>query len=118
MDKRTSLKIASVTLFVHGFIEILGALIMPFTPGEFLPTSLLEKKYFWVFMSAVYGVSRLIAGYKTWMMKKWGIAFGTALSITTMIMAASIIPFGIMDSILAIVTLAFILIAWYGNEKL
>ncbi|MEM2130383.1 MAG: hypothetical protein QXZ70_07280 [Candidatus Bathyarchaeia archaeon] len=118
MDKRTGLRIASITLFVHGFIEILGTLIMPFTPGEFLPTGFVEKSIFWVVVSAVYGVSRLIAGYTTWMMKKWGIAFGMALSITTMIVAPSIYPFGMMDLILAVITLASMLFALFGDERL
>ena len=34
-----------------------------------------------------------------------GIAFGMVLSITTVITAPSIVPFGIMDSILAIIAL-------------
>lgn len=118
MDKRTGLKMASIALFVHGFIEILGALALLFAPGDFLPTGFAEKNVFWVVMSAVYGVSRLIAGYTTWIMKKWGVTFGIALSITTMIVAPSIYPFGIMDLILAVITLASMLFALFGDEKL
>lgn len=119
MDKRTSLKIASIALLIHGLVEILGALILPFTPSEFLSMGLGGGSVvFWAAMSAIYGVSRLIAGYLTWNVRKWGMAFGAALSITTMITAPSIIPFGIMDSILAIIALASILFAWLGDEKL
>lgn len=105
-------------LLLHGFIEVLGALITPLTTEEFLPSGLMNEKYFWMAISAVYGISRLITGYEVWMMRKWGIALGVVLSTTTMIIAPSIIPFGIMDSMLAIVTLASILIAWFGDEKL
>lgn len=96
MQKRTYAKIASTVLFVHGFVEVL-ATVMLFAPTEFLPADFQEKKFFWAAISAIYGLSRLVAGYTIWSMKKWGIAFGVALSITTMIVAPSIYPFGIMD---------------------
>ena len=44
MDKKTSAKIASVVLFVHGFIEMLAAM-MPFTPTEF-PRQVSKKNWF------------------------------------------------------------------------
>lgn len=119
MNKITSLKIASITLIVHGVIEIFGALILVFTPSEFIPLSIgRENTIFWAIMSTIYGVSRLIAGYMTWLTKKWGIVFGIALSITTMTVALSIIPFGVMDSILAIIALTTTLYAWFGDEEL
>jgi len=118
MDKRTSAKIAAVTLFVHGFIEVGGAMMMPFAPAEFLPTGFQEKMVFWAALSAIYGISRLIAGYAIWSMKKWGIVFGMALSITTMIVAPSIYLFGIMDLPLAIIVLVSLLYVWFGDEKL
>lgn len=117
MNKKTYAKIASVVLFVHGFIELL-AVMMPFAPAEFLPTSFQEKMVFWAVLSAIYGLSRLIAGYSIWLMKKWGIVFGIALSITTMIVAPSIYPFGIMDLPLAVIVLVLLLYIWFGDEKL
>lgn len=45
MNRRTSLKIASLVLFVQGFIEILGALMMPFA-HEVLLTGFQDKKLF------------------------------------------------------------------------
>jgi hypothetical protein len=118
MDKKTCAKIASVVLFVHGFIEVIGAALMPFAPAEFLSTGFQEKLVFWAVLSAIYGLSRLVAGYGTWSVKKWGIVFGMALSITTMIGAPSIYPFGLIDLPLAVIVLAFLLYAWFGGEKL
>lgn len=113
------MKIASIALSVHGLMEILGALILFLTPSGLLPVGLGGgNATFWATISAIYGVSRLIAGYTTWMMMKWGIAFSIALSVTTMIIAPSIVPFGIMDSILAIIVLTTALYAWFGGEKL
>jgi hypothetical protein len=116
MDKRTSVKIASIVLFVHGFVEVL-AVMTPFAPTEFLPSSFQEKLIFWAALSTIYGLSRLIAGYAIWSMRKWGIVFGMALSITTMIVAPSIYPFGIMDLPLAIIVLASLLHVWFSGER-
>jgi len=117
MDKRTSAKVASVVLFVHGSIELL-AVMAPFAPREFLeflPADFKEKLFFMVAISVISGLSRLVAGYAIWSMKKWGIVFGMAISIATMIGALSVYPFGVMDLPLAIVVLAFLLFTWFGG---
>jgi uncharacterized membrane protein (DUF2068 family) len=92
--------------------------MMPFAPTEFLPAAFKEEMIFWTVLSAVYGLSRLVAGYAIWLMRKWGITFGLALSITTMIVAPSIFLFGIMDLPLAVIVLVSLLYVWFGNEKL
>lgn len=122
MDKRTSAKIASIILFIHGFIEITGTVMLLALPKEFLALGgfqdAQEKLIFMAVLSAIYGLSRLIAGYSIWSMKKWGIIFGIALSITTIIVAPSIYPFGIKDLPLAVIVLVSLLYAWFGDEKL
>lgn len=69
-------------------------------------------------VSAVYGVSRLIAGYALWRMLKIGSAFGAALSVATLVTAPSIYPFGVMDAVFTVIVLLLILYAWFGYEKL
>lgn len=117
MEKKTSLKVASIVLFIHGIIEIC-AIMMLFAPAEFLPMDFEEKFVFWALLSSVYGLSRVISGYAIWSMKKWGVALGIALSITTLIVAPSIYPFGIMDLPLAVLVLACLLYAWFGDEQI
>ena len=117
MNKKTAAKIASGVLFIHGFIEIL-AIMGIFVPGEFAPTWFQERPIFWATLSAIYGIFRLIAGYAIWSMKKWGIIFGMALSLTSMIAAPSIYPFGVMDLLLAVIVLVSLLYLWFGDEKL
>lgn len=117
MDKSRSLKIASVVLFIHGFIELTAILIF-FAPAEFLPSDFQEKTVFWMLLSVTYGLCRWVVGYAVWSMKKWGIVFGMVLSMVTMILAPSIYPFGVMDLPLAIVVLAALLHAWFGGERL
>ena len=122
MNKKTSARIASVVLFIHGFIEIVGTVGLLVLPSEFLPTIGFQegqgKIVFMAVLSAICGLSRLIAGYVTWSMKKWGIVFGMVLSVATMIGAASIYPFGVMDLLLATIVLVFLLYMWFGGEKL
>ena len=117
MRKETALKVASVALSIHGIIEI-SAIMMLFAPTEFLLVDFQENPIFWALLSTVYGLSRVVSGYAIWSMKKWGIALGIALSITTLIVAPSIYPFGIMDLPLAVIVLSCLLYAWFGDEKL
>lgn len=117
MDKNTVAKIASIVLFIHGFIEILAVMAL-LVPAEFVPTWFQERPIFWAVISAIYGISRLIAGYAIWSMKKWGIVFALTLSIISIIVAPSIYPFGIMDLLLAVIVLVSLLYVWFGNEKL
>lgn len=116
MKKETSLKIAAVVLIIHGIIEIF-AITMLFTPAEFIPIDFQENFVFWALLSTIYGLSRVISGYTIWSMKKWGIALGIVLSITTLVVAPSLYPFGIMDLPLAVIVLVCLLYAWFGDEK-
>jgi len=122
MDKKTSSKIASVVLFVHGFVEIIGAVGLLVLPSGFLSVAGFQEEQgkiiFMAVLSAIFGLSRLVAGYAIWSMKKWGIIFGMVLSMATMIGASSIYPFGVMDLLLATIVLVFLLYLWFGGEKL
>jgi hypothetical protein len=120
MDKKTSAKIASVVLFIHGFIEIAGTVMLLTLPSELLAIAGFQegKAIFMALLSAIAGLSRLVSGYATWSMKKWGIVFGMALSIATMIGSSSIYPFGIMDLLLATIVLVSLLYMWFGDERL
>jgi len=122
MDKKTSSKIASVVLFVHGFIEITGTVGLLVLPSGFLSIAGFQEEQgkiiFMAVLAAIFGLSRLVAGYAIWSMKKWGIIFGMVLSVATMIGASSIYPFGVMDLLLATIVLVSLLYLWFGGEKL
>jgi len=122
MDKKTSSKIASVVLFVHGFIEITGTVGLLVLPSGFLSIAGFQEEQgkiiFMAVLTAIFGLSRLVAGYAIWSMKKWGIIFGMVLSVATMIGASSIYPFGVMDLLLATIVLVSLLYLWFGGEKL
>ena len=124
-----SARIASVALFVHGFVELIGAVALLVLPREFLTT----RGYigeegeiaFSIALAAIFGLSRLVSGWPTWSMKKWGIALGIALSVTTMIGAPLLLLLGaislssvIMDLLLAVIVVAFSFYALFGNEAI
>ncbi len=115
-------KLASVSLFVLGSVEVGGALLILVLPHEFtkqfgflLPWELSFS--FW--LGVIFGVSRLIAGYTVWYMKKWGIVLGTILSTETIIVVPSAFQtglIGITGLFLAIIALISLLYSWFGNE--
>jgi len=122
MNKKIIVKIASVVLFIHGFIEIAGTVMLFTLPSNLLTVAGFQEEngkiIFMAALSVIYGLSRLIAGYIIWSIKKWGIVFGMVLSIVTMISSSSIYPFGIMDLFLALIVLVSLLYLWFGSEKL
>ena len=126
MNKKLGTRIGSVALFVHGFIEIVGAIALVALPSEFLETRgyIPEGgKFSMVALAAIFGLSRLGAGYITWSMKRWGIAFGVVLSVITMIAAPLMHLLGaislssvIMDLVLSVVVLSSLLYVLLGDE--
>ena len=116
MKRETLLKIAATVLLIHGIIEI-SAILMPFAPAGLLD-NFQEGLGFWAVLSVIYGLSRVVSSFSIWSLKKWGIVLGIALSITTLIVAPSIYPFGVMDLPLAVIVLICLLYAWFGNEEL
>jgi len=122
MEKGISAKIASVVLLIHGFIEIAGTVMLFALPSELLATGGFQEEQgkiiFMAVLSAICGLSRLVAGYTTWSMKKWGIVFGITLSLTTMIGSSSVYPFGVMDLLLATIVLISLLYTWFGSKAL
>jgi len=117
MNRKTSLKIASILFFLFGIFELLG-LLMLLVPTKFMPTNFETQSVFWALISGIFGISRIIAGYAIWSNKKWGMVFGLLLCLATMVIAPTIVPFGVVDLILTVVISVSLLYARYGNEKM
>ena len=116
MNKQIGLKIASIGLCLFGLFEIMGVLILV-APEEYMPAGFESQPVFWSVLSGIYGIARVIAGIAVWKKRKWGMVFGLMLCLTTMIVAPTIVPFGIMDLIFSVIITVAILYAHYGNEK-
>ena len=117
MPRKTSRKSAAILLFLFGVFELMG-LLMLIVPDEYLPPNFETQSAFWGLLSGVYGISRIVAGYAIWVNRKWGFVFGLLLCLTTMIVAPTIVPFGVVDLILAVVIAICLLYAHYGNESM
>lgn len=122
MSRKLSSRIASALLALHGLIEITGSVFINSAPGALisfggLTGSLLEQNTQTVGMFGVlWGISRLIAGWGIWSLRKWALILGISLSTITIVAAIMIIPAGVTDTFLALPTLILLLYAWFGNE--
>jgi uncharacterized membrane protein YphA (DoxX/SURF4 family) len=114
----TGVKIASILFYLHGAIEIAGAAMLLLVPPDLLAATGLpfEKSIPLVSLSLISGVFRLFIGYAVWLMRKWGAVLGVIFSAITIIGAPQFLPFGIMDTIIAMVILVLLAITWFGEE--
>jgi hypothetical protein len=117
MSNKASLKIAAIGLFLFGIFELLG-LLMLLAPAEYLPAGFETQSLFWAVLSGIYGLARIVAGYAIWRNQKWGWVLGLLLCLTTMAVAPTINPFGIVDLILAVLISISLLYARYGTEPI
>jgi hypothetical protein len=117
MSKKSSLKIASIFLYLFGAFELLG-MMMLFIPEGYMPAGFATQSDFWALISGVYGLARIVAGYAIGKNKKWGMAFGLFLCLTTMVVAPTIVPFGVLDLLLTMIITIALLYAAFGNEKI
>jgi len=121
MDRKTTARIAASSLFILGFVEVTVVMLL-FLPKELtadIDSMLPWEVDFSVWLSVIFGLSRLLAGYGTWSLRKWGIILGIILSTVTLVVAPSVYRagvFGIMDLALAVTALVFLLFTWFGND--
>ncbi len=121
-NRLISARIASVILILHGLMEIAGLILMNSMPlalisfGGLTGPNLERSTSVVVMFGVFWGISRIIAAWGIWSLRKWAITLGIILSIITMIAAISIIPAGVTDTFFAIFVLIFLLYAWFGNE--
>ncbi|MFQ6134265.1 MAG: hypothetical protein ACE5KU_00425 [Nitrososphaerales archaeon] len=123
MNRKTSARIASLALFVLGFIEVTAVTLL-FLPKELIADmsgTLPWELSFAAWLSLIFGSSRLLAGFGVWSLRKWGIVLGVILSSATVIAVPSVYRagvFGIMDLLLAMTTLVLLLLTWFGNKAI
>ncbi|MDP1614336.1 MAG: hypothetical protein Q8L68_00915 [Methylococcales bacterium] len=127
MNRKLSAKIASVLLILHGIMEVAGLFALN-SPNQTAQTmenfggmgkeQIAANMVSIVLLGALWGVTRFIAAWGIWSMKKWAISLGCVLSIISLIASISIIPFGVVDTLLGAPALILLLYTWFGNEKI
>ena len=117
MNRKTCQKFASIGLYLFGTFELMGMLML-FIPEAYMPSGFIAQSGFWAIISGIYGISRIVAGYAIGENKKWGMIFGLMLCLTTMIVAPTIVPFGVVDLIFSVIITVALLYAFYGKDKM
>ena len=128
MNRKLSARIASILLILHGLIEVAG-LVAIFSPAQtFTQTfenfggmgksQIAANMVPIVLLGVMWGITRFIAAWGIWSMKKWAISLGCTVSIVSLIAAISIIPAGVADTLLGAPVLIFLLYTWFGNAKI
>ena len=117
LTRPTGVKIACILFYLHGAIEIAGAAMLLVVPADLLAATGLpfEKSIPLALLSLISGAFRLFIGYAVWLMRKWGAVLGVIFSAITIIGAPQFLPFGIMDTIIAMAILVLLTIAWLGE---
>lgn len=69
-------------------------------------------------LGILWGLTRFVAAWGIWTLKKWGAALGLAMSLVTMVAAVTIIPAGVTDTLFSAPVMVLLLYAWFGNQKL
>jgi uncharacterized membrane protein (DUF2068 family) len=122
MNRKLSVRIASILLILHGLIELAGLVFINSMPhalisfGGLTGPALKQNAATIAILGALWGIARLIAAVGAWSLRKWALILGISLSTITLVAAIMIIPAGVTDTVLALPTLTLLLYAWFGNE--
>lgn len=124
MNRITSLKIAAALLILHGLIEVSALFALKNMSATLIGFGGLDKAQIMANIETLaafgilWGLTRFVAAWGIWTLKKWGAALGVAMSLMTMAAAVTVIPAGVADTLFSAPALIFLLYAWFGNQKL
>jgi|APDOM4702015248_1054824.scaffolds.fasta_scaffold666914_2 uncharacterized membrane protein (DUF2068 family) len=122
MNRKTSTRIASVFLCLHGLIEVSALFALQMMSDSLVGFGGMDKSQIEANIGSIatlgilWGLIRIIAAVGSWSLKKWGMALGIAMSLVTLAAAVTVIPAGVADTLLAGLALIFMLYAWFGNQ--
>ena len=115
-------KIAAVIVIIHGLIELGGFFsvlpiwIFGMEQAEFIPFEPPAADV--VITGVVLGVLRIIGGVALYKNLRWGLAFSALLCTKALFTMLTILPFGVMDGILAGTALILMLTQYFGKKKI
>lgn len=124
MNPKTSTKIAAILLIVHGLIEVSALFTLNLMTGSLVSFGGLDQAQIAdnigsiVALGILWGLTRFVAAWGLWTMKKWGAALGVAISLVTMVAAVTVIPAGVADTLFSVPTMILLFYAWFGSHKL
>lgn len=122
-------KIAAILMIIHGgFMEIGGVLAM--IPALMVGTDKFDiRQYFsfklpyfqdnlnmMIIMGAMYGILRVIAAIGLLRNRMWGLVLAVILCCITLTLMMFLVPAGIMDGVLAGISLVLILMQYFDGR--
>ena len=113
-------KVAAIIIMVHGFIEISGFLSMlpvwlfGIEPTELFPIPTVDV----MIAGVIWGAIRFTGGIGLFKNLMWGFWLSIINCVIAITMMMTILPFGIMDGILAGTALVLILTQYFGKKKI
>ncbi len=124
-------RIASWLMIIHGAcMEIGGVLCMvpififgteKFDISQYFSFKLpyfQDNLYMILFMGAIFGVLRVIGAIGLRKNRMWGLTLSLINCIVSMILMMFMLPFGLIDGLLACGALVLILTQYYGKKKI
>jgi uncharacterized membrane protein (DUF2068 family) len=128
MNRKLSARIAAVLLVLHGLMEVAGLLSMSVPSQTFASamenfggmgkSQIAANMVSIILLGVMWGITRWVAAWGIWSMKKWALSLGCAVSVVSLIAAISIIPAGVADTLLGAPALILLLYTWFGGDKL
>ena len=115
-------KVAAIIIAIHALVEISGFLsmlpiwIMGAEFAEFLPFD--QPTVSFVTAGLLWGVFRAIGAFGLWRGKMWGFSLSVISCAIALILMMDMLPFGIMDGILASTALVLMLTQYFGKKKI
>ncbi|MCL2356575.1 MAG: hypothetical protein FWC70_05365 [Defluviitaleaceae bacterium] len=112
---------AAIIIIIHGLIEIAGFFsVLPIWLGaeqnEFVPFDPPSPEI--IIGGVIWGILRIIAGVGLFKNRKWGFALSVIFCAVTIAKMFEVLPFGLMDAVLAGSALILMLTAYYGKRKI
>lgn len=124
-------KIASILMLIHGALMEIGGclcLIPVFILGSdkfditkyfsFIVPYFQDNMNLMLIMGLIYGIVRIIGSVGLLKNKMWGLVLSVINCIITMTLMMFMLPFGIIDGILASSALILILVEYFGDKKI
>lgn len=122
-------KLASLLMIIHGgcmeiggvFCLIPALLLEGFDVSQYFSFKLpyfQDNLYLMLIMGAIYGVVRIIGAVGLLKNKMWGLVLSVINCILTMALMMFMLPFGIVDGILASAALILMLMQYYGDKTI
>jgi len=126
--EKLALIVAAIALTLHGLMEVMPLFFMSRSKsgkqdtGKMIPKFIFEplqnNMKLTMLIGVIFGFVRILAVVGIVANFMWAWVLGITISIVTLIVMTLFLPMGIVDGILSSITLAGLLIAYWGSQPI